>query len=157
MSTPDLSRPVQRYGKEKVLEKPKGMAGKVVATIFVIVIAAILVLGMRTILTRDSSPIEASLVNHERIDDQTSRVWIDVAREDTSQPSYCIIAALNYSMAEVGRRDVVIPAGGEALMRISADLPVREYPVSGSIYGCSSNVPSFLNTEDPVYDVARSG
>ncbi|WP_394281473.1 DUF4307 domain-containing protein [Corynebacterium sp.] len=157
MSTPEQSRPVQRYGKEKALEKPKGTMGKVLAAIFAIVIAIILVMGMRTVMTRDDSPIEATYVNHERLDDNTSRVWLDVVREDTSQPSYCIVTALNYSMAEVGRRDVVIPAGGEEQIRMSADLPVRDYPVAGSIYGCSSNMPSHLKTEDTVYDVARTG
>ncbi|MHA2788544.1 DUF4307 domain-containing protein [Corynebacterium sp. S7] len=156
MSTPDISRPVDRYGKDFTPEKPKGMTGKVIAVLMVVAVAIILVAGMSRIMTKDDSPIEGSFVTSERIDDQTNRVWIDVVRTNTEIPSYCIATSLDYSMAEVGRREVIIPAGGEAQMRIAVDMPTRAYPVSGGIYGCSENVPSYMNTENPTYDQARS-
>ena len=94
-----------------------------------------------------AQPITASLISHERIDDSTSRVWIDVSRNDPAVPGYCIITSLNYERAEIGRRDVVLPAGGEELTRMYVDIPVRDLPVSGGVYGCSTTIPSFLDAD----------
>lgn len=156
MSTPDISRPVERYGKDTSPKKPTSAAGKFVAIVMVLMVAAIAILAMRHLMTRDESPVSASFITHERLDDDTSRVWVDIVRSDVDEPSYCIVTALNYAMAEVGRREVAIPAGGDAQMRISVDMPVRDYPVSGTAYGCSSNVPFYLDMDNPEYNIART-
>ncbi|WIM68496.1 DUF4307 domain-containing protein [Corynebacterium breve] len=151
MTTPNQARPADRYGKQKDPKKPQGIAGKVVAIVLVLVFAAILIMAARLLYSKDASPVSASFITHERLDDTTSRVWIDVVREDTSKPTYCIVTALNYGMAEVGRREVILPAGGEEQVRMSVDLPVREYPVSGKVYGCAEDIPFYMNVDDPTY------
>lgn len=156
MSTPDISRPVDRYGKDSTPQPPKSIAGKVIAVLMVLIVVVILILAAARVFTKDDSSIEGTFVTSERIDDQTNRVWIDVTRTNTDIPSYCIVTSLDYAMAEVGRREVIIPAGGDETARFGVTMPVRDYPVSGSIYGCSETVPSYMNTEDPSYDVARS-
>lgn len=122
-------------------------AGKIVALVSVLFLLLIVVFTARYIMQRRAEPISANLVSHERVDDTTSRVWFDVSRNDPSAPGYCIITSLNYEHAEIGRRDVVLPAGGEKVTRMYVDIPVRDLPVSGGVYGCSTTIPSFLDAE----------
>ena len=42
-------------------------------------------------------------------------------------------------------------AGGEQHSRIAVDLPVREPLVSGRIYGCSENLPFYMDPESSFY------
>lgn len=124
---------------------PSRTAGKMIAVVSVLFLLLILVFAGRYIMQRRAEPISASLVAHERIDDTTSRVWFDVSRNDPEVPGYCIITSLNYERAEIGRRDVVLPGGGEKQTRMYVDIPVRDLPVSGGVYGCSTTIPSFLD------------
>lgn len=140
------SRPAARYG-EKPQPQTNGVAGKVVAIIGIILVALIVVMLGRYVIQRQEQPISATLVSHERVDDTTSRVWFDVERkEDTmAEPSYCIITSLNYDMAEIGRREIVIPAGGDRIQRMHVDIPVNDLPVNGGVYGCASTMPPYLD------------
>lgn len=124
---------------------PSRGTGKIIAVVSVLFLLLILVFAGRYIMQRRAEPISASLVSHERVDDTTSRVWFDVSRHDPDVPGYCIITSLNYEMAEIGRRDVVLPGGGEKQTRMYVDIPVRDIPVSGGVYGCSTTIPSFLD------------
>ncbi|WP_087116407.1 DUF4307 domain-containing protein [Corynebacterium urinipleomorphum] len=124
---------------------PSRTVGKIIAVVSVLFLVLILVFVGRYITQRRAEPISASLVAHERIDDTTSRVWFDVSRNDPDVPGYCIITSLNYERAEIGRRDVVLPGGGEEQTRMYVDIPVRDIPVSGGVYGCSTTIPSFLD------------
>lgn len=136
-----------RYGTSTAEAAPSRTAGKIVAVVSVLFLVLLLVFAGRYIMQRREEPISATLVSHERIDDTTSRVWFDVSRNDPSVPGYCIITSLNYEHAEIGRRDVVLPAGGEKQTRMYVDIPVRDQPVSGGVYGCSTTIPSFLDAE----------
>lgn len=144
-------RPSARYGADKTPKKPSGVAGKVIAILLVLLVIGAILVGARYVSQRESVPVSASLVTYERQDDNTMRLWVDISREDPSQPSYCIVTALNYAMAEVGRREVIMPAGGEEQTRMEVDLPTRDYPVSGGVYGCSVNIPEYMNIDDPTY------
>lgn len=144
-TTPDDTR--ARYGSASEKSAPSITAGRIIAVISVLFVVLIVVFAGRYIMQRRAEPITANLVAHERIDESTSRVWFDVSRNDPSIPGYCIITSLNYEHAEIGRRDIVIPAGGEKEMRKYVDIPVRDVPVSGGVYGCSTTIPSFLDAD----------
>ena len=151
MSSTPVTRPASRYGHDNTPRKPSGIVGKVVAVVFTLLIIGTILFAARYLQERESVPVSASLVTYERLDDETMRLWVDISREDPSQPSYCIVTALNYAMAEVGRREVIMPAGGESQTRMQIDLPTRDLPVSGGVYGCSVNIPAYMNLEDPTY------
>lgn len=154
MSDVRSARPSQRYGTEAEVKKPSGIGGKILAVLIVVGLVAIIGFVARAVQQRNSIPVSASLVTYERQDDETMRLWVDISREDPEVDSYCIVTALNYAMAEVGRREVILPAGGEQQTRVEVDLPTRDYPVSGGVYGCSTVIPSYMDTENPTY-VAR--
>ena len=145
MST-TVSRSSQRYSSEK-----RGVSGKVVAVVAVLLIAAFLFVGARALSDRFNRPVTADFISQEHIDDSTGRLWIDVTRKDPSVPSYCIVTAVDYSHAEVGRREVIFPAGGEKQERVAVDLPLRAPLVSGRVYGCSDNLPFYMDETSEFY------
>lgn len=147
MST-TTSRPAQRYGSSS---RGGTTGGKVVAVIALLLVTAILVVSARALLERFNRPVTAEFISQERIDDSTGRLWIDVDRKDPSQPAYCIVTAVDYSHAEVGRREVILPAGGEKHERLAVELPVREPLVSGRIYGCSDKLPFYMDPDSSFY------
>lgn len=151
MSTPPHDRPSERYGTQQNPLKPRGIGGKIIAVLMVIGLLVGIVAIAQYFNNRTSIPVSASMVSYERQDDDTMTLWVDVTREDPSQPSYCIVTALNYAMAEVGRRELIMPAGGEEQTRMEVDIPTRDLPVSGSVYGCSVIIPPYMDVENPTY------
>ncbi|GAB3086737.1 DUF4307 domain-containing protein [Corynebacterium aquatimens] len=147
------SRPASRYGTAKPSALDE-FTGKAMVITTALLLIALVVFGVRLFLQRDDNPVTASFISHERIDESTSRVWIDVERKNPNVPSYCIVTSLNYEKAEVGRRDVMLPAGGEKSQRMAVDIPTRDLPVSGKVYGCSTTIPFFLDPEQS-YTQAR--
>lgn len=149
MSTATSPRPAERYGRNR--GSGGSIGGKVVAIVSALLMIALLVVGARTIMERFNEPVRAEFISQEHIDDETGRLWIDVNRKNPDTPAYCIVTAVDYSHAEVGRREVVLPAGGDEHSRIAVDLPVREPLVSGRIYGCSENLPFYMDPESSFY------
>ena len=142
------SAPSARYGTPSRRSGTGNVGARILAVCVVAVVALIAVAYGRNLLERQAVPVKADFITQEAVDDSTMRLWIDVTRKNPEIPSYCIVTALNYSFAEVGRREVAIPAGGEKLTRISVDLPVREPGVSGRVYGCSEDIPFYLDTSN---------
>ena len=42
---------------------------------------------------------------------------------------------------------VFIPAGGPSTVRMDVPIQTREQAVAGDVYGCSTEIPSFLDTK----------
>lgn len=150
MTTPAPDRPTARYGSDAP-PKPNGIAGKIIV---IVAIVALLIGGFYLVQyfqNRTSIPVEVSMVTYERQEDDLMRIWVDITRDDVEVPCYCIVTALNYEMAEVGRREVIMPPGGETGARVAVDIPTRDYPVSGDVYGCSTDIPAYMDLDDPVY------
>lgn len=123
-------------------------------------IAAILLVGFmifavaRVVSEQSATPISADFISQERVDQDTSRLWIDVTRDNPDAAAYCIVIAVDYEHSEIGRREVVFPAGGEELSRVAVDMPVSGDLASGRVYGCSENIPAYMD-EKSAYYVAR--
>ncbi|MDO4761362.1 MAG: DUF4307 domain-containing protein [Corynebacterium sp.] len=120
------------------------MSGKLVAIFVLVLVVAFAVAFAKFLRTTDQQPVNITFASAERIDDSSIKVVADISRKDTSKPAYCIVTALNYEMAEVGRREVYVPAGGLELARWEIDVPTREPAVSGGAYGCSDTIPFYL-------------
>lgn len=145
MSTPAANRPATRYGTGRTPKPERNLGGKTVA-----LVAVVLMIGLAVAVARylaadnEQGDVTISMVSHERIDDRTMRLWVDVTREDPDVASYCIVTAINYDMAEVGRRELLVEPGGDPIQRFQVDIPSRDLPVSGSVYGCSTTIPDHL-------------
>lgn len=125
---------------------PRSGSISVKVIVVVAIIFAVLFVGVfaRYLIQRYEQPVDASMAGFERIDDSTLELSLDISRRDITRPSYCIVLALNYSMAEVGRREVLVPPGGEETQRITVSVPTRDVPVSGNVYGCSATIPHHM-------------
>lgn len=151
--TPDpaQSRPRSRYGSQAeapsaVAEPKPSVVSKALAVFIAAMLALMVFLVGRSVLQQQARPVTAEFITQERLDDETARLWIEVDRKDTDQDAYCIVFAVDYDHSEIGRREVVIPAGGEKLQRLAVDMPTREPVASGRIYGCSQQLPPYMTT-----------
>lgn len=142
--TPAPAQPAgrSRYGSAA----SQGISGKVVAVVVAALLALVVFVGGRAFINDRSQPVKAEFISQERIDDSTARLWIDVKRTDTTRDSYCLVFAVSYDHSEIGRRAVVIPAGGEDNQRFQVELPTREPVASGRVYGCSQDIPAYMDT-----------
>lgn len=148
---PSTAQPRSRYGSTATAKNSGGVSGKVVAVFAVAMVALVIFMGARAFWTQASRPITASFISQEHVDDSTARLWVEVDRKDTSQDAYCIVFAVDYEHNEIGRREVVIPAGGEKVQRLAVELPTRAPVASGRVYGCSQNIPFYMDTTSPFY------
>ncbi|KQB85897.1 DUF4307 domain-containing protein [Corynebacterium mastitidis] len=145
MASQPFERPRSRYGAARPTEGSKGLSGKVIAVLMVVLLIAFVIVVARYLSTRDEPTVKAAMTNFERVDDATMHLDIDVTRSQPGVPSYCIVTAMNYDKAEVGRREVLIPAGGPETQRLAVEIPTRDRAVSGSVYGCSTQIPSYMD------------
>ena len=143
MTTPTpTSSPSARYNAAP--GKGSAIVGKLitVGAVGFVVLAGIVIYQYYQKVT--SATVSATTTGFSRIDDRTLTVSVDVTRDNVEIPSYCIITALNYGKAEVGRREFLIEPGGDRTKRFSVDIPTRDVAVAGTVYGCSDNPPSYL-------------
>lgn len=150
MSSP--TRPAQRSRYGASGSEAEGTSGKVVALFAIAMLVLVLVMAGQAIVRSQSRPVTAEFVTQERVDDNTARLVIDVNRKDTTKDAYCIVFAVDYNHAEIGRREVVLPAGGEKRQQFAVDVPTRAPVTSGRIYGCSQDIPFYMDTSATYLD-----
>lgn len=132
----------QRYG-----DTNRNMPAKLIVIGIVgmlIIAAAYIFVQMNRVTTPDVSATQAGWSRTEGKEDEEFIFTLDVTREKPEMDSYCIIYALNYGRAEVGRRDVFVPGGGPKTVRMDVPIATRETAVAGDVYGCSTEIPDFL-------------
>lgn len=143
MSTPDSPRTTRPHAQYAATEK-RGVAGPIIAIGMVIFLIAAGIVVYQYYQKVQSVTVSATTANFKRTDDRTLNVDVDVNRDDPNVRSYCIVTAMNYDKAEIGRREFVIEPGGNKVQRFNVDIPSRDVPVAAKIYGCSTEVPKYL-------------
>ena len=98
------------------------ISSKIVAVFALMLVIAFAVALAKYLQTSENQTTNVTFASSERISDNSLRVWVDVKRKNVDTPAYCIVTALNYDMAEVGRREVYISPGGENLQRLQLDI-----------------------------------
>ena len=134
----------ERYGETR----NQKFSGKIVALILAVILAAALTYVVTQFLRTSDADVTAQESGGEVVSDERMTMSIDVTRKDPSQPAYCIVTALDYDKNEVGRREFVIPRGGEDVTRYKVDIPTRERGYAATAYGCSSTLPPHLDPLD---------
>lgn len=132
-----------RYGDTKNRTLPTKLVVIGILAMLVITGAYIFV-QMNRVSAPDVSASQAAWSRTPGKEDEQFIFTLDVTREKPELDSYCIIYALNYDVAEVGRRDVFIPGGGEKTVRMDVPISTREMAVAGDVYGCSTEIPELL-------------
>ena len=143
-NSPGAASPSARYGKRR----SGTFTGKVLAIIFAAIAIAVVVYMVAMFRNVSAVDVEAVETGGEVLSDQALRTNVDITRDDTSKPAVCVVYALGYEKNEVGRREVVVPAGGEATERYSVTMPTHQRPYAAEIYGCSSVIPPHLDVPE---------
>lgn len=76
--------------------------------------------------------------------DNTVDVQFTVTRKEPGTAVACVIRARAKDGSEVGRREVVIPAGNETQVGVRTQVRTSAPPVIGEVFGCSPSVPPYL-------------
>lgn len=109
------ARARSRYGSSSSSARTgKSWTNRALVLIFLGMLVAAVVFGVQYVRSQQKINADISYVTHEILSDDTARVWVDITRNRVEEPAYCIVQAFDYSKAEVGRREIAVPAGGEA-------------------------------------------
>jgi len=136
-----IERPTERYGRQKLSRRSRRSA-------VIVLTALVLVLGVTVAVIAanrfGTGEVKGELGAYELIDSQTVSVTISVTRQDPSQPVVCIVRARSIDGDETGRREVLVPPASASTVQVTAIVKSSRPPVVGDIYGCGTDVPSYL-------------
>lgn len=88
--------------------------------------------------------VQGELGGYQLVDDETLSVTIKVTRSDPSHPVVCIVRARAIDGSETGRREVLVPPSSQDTVNVTTTVKSTRPPVMGDVYGCGTDVPSYL-------------
>lgn len=136
-----IERPTARYGRQR-LSRSKRRWIAIVLTVLVLAIGiGIAVIASQRLGTGD---VKGELGGYQLVDDETVQVTITVTRGDPSRPVVCIVRARSIDGSETGRREVLVPPSTQKTVQVTTDVKASRPPVVGDVYGCGTDVPSYL-------------
>lgn len=144
-STASDKRLARRYGNTS-----RNLPGRLIVlgiVALLVVTGTYIFVQMNRVSTPNVSASQAGWSREKGKEEEVFIFTLDVTREEPELDSYCIITALNYDVAEVGRRAVFIPGGTEKTVRMDVPIATRELAVAGKVYGCSTDIPEYLKPQ----------
>ncbi|MBJ7337829.1 DUF4307 domain-containing protein [Mycolicibacterium sp.] len=136
-----IERPASRYGRQRLDRRSRR---RLVLILSVAIVAAGVALALVAYQRLGTSEIKGELGGYELVDGDTVRVTISVTREDPSRPAVCIIRAKSIDGAEVGRRELLVAPSTRKTVQVTALVKSTRQAVVGDVYGCGTDVPSYL-------------
>ena len=145
MSIPELSDSAEQtsatYNRE---DSAKTVSGKWIV-VGLVVLLAFTGLYMYVQVGRTTSPnVTITAAGWDVVSDEEIVATVDVTRDNPQEKAFCVVYALNYSVAEVGRRSFVVEPSDSGAVRLQVNIPTRERAVTISEYGCSTELPSYM-------------
>jgi Domain of unknown function (DUF4307) len=141
MDSEPASRPEARYGRARLSSRTRRRVAIALTLLVLAVGVVIATIGYRRLGT---SAVSGTLAGYQVIDDETASVTISVTRSDPSRPVDCIVRVLAKDRSESGRREVLVPPSTQGTVQVTTTLKSSKPPVMADIYGCGTNVPSYL-------------
>lgn len=136
-----IERPVARYGRQS-------LPGRTRRWILVALVALVVVAGVILAVTAwhkfDGGDVKSELTAYELVGDDSVSVTIGVTRPDPSRPVVCIVRARSIDGSETGRREILVGPSDQKTVQVTAVVKASKPPVVGDVYGCGTNVPSYL-------------
>lgn len=132
-----------RYGASLGHALPRRLLAIALAALAIAAVAALVTLGFQRITTAD---VRGELYGYEVLDPQTVSIKFSVTRTDPSQAAACIVRVRAGDGSETGRREVLIPPSESATVQVTTTVKSSQPPVMGDVYGCGSDVPSYLRS-----------
>ncbi|WP_018023537.1 DUF4307 domain-containing protein [Corynebacterium ulceribovis] len=146
MSIPELSdsaeqQPSATYNRE---DSSKTVSGKWIVVGLVVMLALTGIYMYVQMGRTVSADVKMTAAGWDVVSDDEIVAIVDVTRDDPAKPAYCVVYALNYEVAEVGRRSFLVQPDDVGGIRLEVSIPTRERAVTISEYGCSSELPSYM-------------
>ena len=136
-----IDRPAARYGRQPLSRGGRRWIAIGLALLALAVGVAIAVIASQRL---GSGDVKGELGGYRLIDDETVEVTITVTRDDPSRPVACIVRARSIDGSETGRREVLVPPSTQATVQVRTVVKASRPPVVGDVYGCGTDVPSYL-------------
>lgn len=114
-----------------------------------LVVVALAGIGLAVVGYRNlgSPPIEGRQTAFRVTDDSTVELSFQVVRAHPERPAVCIVRARSEDGDETGRKEVYIAPGSRSVVEKTV-LRTSRRPVTGEVFGCSYDVPRYL--EQPI-------
>jgi len=136
-----IDRPAARYGRQRLSRRGRRWIAIGLALLALAVGVAIAVIASQRL---GSGDVKGELGGYRLIDDETVEVTITVTRDDPSRPVACIVRTRSVDGSETGRREVLVPPSTQATVQVRTVVKASRPPVVGDVYGCGTDVPSYL-------------
>jgi hypothetical protein len=136
-----IERPDARYGRQRL---SRGKRRWIAIGLGVLVLAAGVAIAMIASTRLGTGKVKGELGGYHLVDDETVQVTITVTREDPSRPAVCIVRARSIDGSETGRREVLVVPSTRKTVQVTTVVKTSKPPVAGDVYGCGSDVPSYL-------------
>jgi hypothetical protein len=136
-----IERPAARYGRRRLTVGNRRWIAVGLAVVVLAAGVAIAVIASQRLGTGD---VKGELADYQLVDDETVQVTISVTRDDPSRPVVCIVRARSIDGSETGRREVLVPPSTQATVQVTTVVKASRTPVVGDVYGCGTDVPSYL-------------
>ena len=136
-----IERPADRYGRQRLSRSNRRWIA-IGLTVLVLAIGVwIAVIASQRLGTGE---VKGELGGYQLVDDDTVQVTITVTRDDPSRPVVCIVRARSIDGSETGRREVLVPPSSQKTVQVTTTVKASRPPVVGDVYGCGTDVPSYL-------------
>ena len=136
-----IERPAARYGRQRLTVRNRRL---IAIGLTVLVLAAGVAIAMIASKRLGGGHVKGELGGYQLVDDETVQVTISVTRDDPSRPVVCIVRARSIDGSETGRREVLVPPSTQTTVQVTTVVKASRTPVVGDVYGCSTDVPSYL-------------
>ena len=136
-----IERPAARYGRQRL---SRGNRRWIAMGLGMLVLAAGVVIAVLAAQRLGTGDVKGELGGYQLVDDETVQVTVTVTRDDPSRPVVCIVRARSIDGSETGRREVLVPPSTQKTVQVTTVVKTSRPPVVGDVYGCGTDVPSYL-------------
>lgn len=136
-----IERPADRYGRQRLSRSNRRWIAIGLTVLVLAIGVGIAVIASQRLGTGE---VKGELGGYQLVDNETVRVTITVTRDDPSLPVVCIVRARSIDGSETGRREVLVPPSSQKTVQVTTVVKASRPPVVGDVYGCGTDVPSYL-------------
>jgi hypothetical protein len=136
-----IDRPAARYGRQRLSRRARRRLAIGLAVLVLVAGVAVAIVASQRL---GSGDVQGELGGYRLVDDETLSVTIKVTRSDPSRPVVCIVRARAIDGSESGRREVLVPPSSQDTVTVTTTVKSTRRPVVGDVYGCGTDVPTYL-------------
>ena len=136
-----IERPTDRYGRQRMSHSNRRW---IAIGLGVLVLAVGIVIAVIASTRLGTGEVKGELGGYQLVDDETVQVTVTVTRDDPSRPVVCIVRARSLDGSETGRREVLVNPSTQKTVQVTTVVKTSKPPVAGDVYGCGTDVPSYL-------------